>query len=148
MRQQSNASNSPSGNAGPNLLLQNPSAVSSELTSLGYLQNSQLKYNASSPDELALVNGARYLGAVYQGLVPSRDADLLGFGVAQSIPSSRYHQHVNHKAGRETVLELYYAIKVTPWLTITPDFQVITNPGGDTDARDALVGAVRVKIAF
>ena len=29
--------------------------------------NSQLEYSASSPDELALVNGARYLGATYMG---------------------------------------------------------------------------------
>lgn len=26
-----------------------------------------LTYNASSPDELALVNGARYLGVIYLG---------------------------------------------------------------------------------
>ena len=29
--------------------------------------NAQLEYSASSPDELALVNGARYLGATYMG---------------------------------------------------------------------------------
>ncbi|GAF99875.1 unnamed protein product, partial [marine sediment metagenome] len=34
------------------------------------------------------------------------------------------------------------------WCVITPDVQVITNPGGSKDARDALVGGVRVKISF
>lgn len=37
------------------------------LTDIDYLKNNTLKYNASSPDELALVNGARYLGVIYQG---------------------------------------------------------------------------------
>ena len=29
--------------------------------------STKIKYNASSPDELALLNGARYLGVTYQG---------------------------------------------------------------------------------
>ena len=32
-----------------------------------YSANHTLVYNASSPDELALVNGARFLGVIYQG---------------------------------------------------------------------------------
>ena len=46
-----------------NTLLQS----SSGLTDMDYTNNSSIKYNASSPDELALVNGARYLGVIYQG---------------------------------------------------------------------------------
>jgi porin len=55
---------------------------------------------------------------------------------------------VDPLADRETVYELYYSIMVTPWLTITPDVQVITNPGGRNDARDALVGGLRIKLVF
>lgn len=88
------------------------------------------------------------VGAAYQGLIPSREADVLAFGVAQSILSSQYRHNVNSLADRETVYELYYAINVTPWCIITPDVQVITNPGGNKDARDALVGGVRFKIVF
>ncbi|MCP4590022.1 MAG: carbohydrate porin [bacterium] len=88
------------------------------------------------------------LGAVYQGLIPARDADVLGFGMAQSILSSQYRNNVNNDADRETVYELYYAIKVAPWCVVTPDLQLVTNPGGNKDGRDALVGGVRVKIAF
>ena len=44
--------------------------------------------------------------------------------------------------------ELYYAIKVTPWCIVTPDIQVITNPGGNKDARDAFVGGLRIKLVF
>ena len=88
------------------------------------------------------------VGTVYQGLIPSRDKDVLAFGVAQSILSSQYRHNVNSLADRETVYELYYNIQVTPWCVIAPDLQVITNPGGDRDARDALVGGVRIKIVF
>jgi len=73
---------------------------------------------------------------------------VLAFGVAQSILSSRYRRNVSSLANRETVYELYYAIKVTPCCIITPDVQVITNPGGNKDARDARVGGVRFKIVF
>jgi len=50
-------------------LLLNPSAVSSGVTQVRVSDfgSSHLKYNASSPDELALVNGARFLGVTYLG---------------------------------------------------------------------------------
>ncbi len=88
------------------------------------------------------------VGAVYRGLLPTRDEDTLGFGVAQSITSSQYREYIDTRADRETVYELYYAFQVAPWLVITPDLQVITNPGALKDARDALVGGVRIKMIF
>lgn len=88
------------------------------------------------------------LGASYTGLIPERDVDVLGVGVAQSIFSQDYRAQIDEGADRETVYELYYAIKVTPWCIISPDVQVVTNPGGDKDVRDALVGGVRVKLSF
>jgi len=87
-------------------------------------------------------------GTAYRGLIPTRDADVLAFGVAQSILSDDYRREVNPLADRETVYELYYAIQVAPWLVISPDVQVITNPGGNQDARDAWVGGVRFKFVF
>ncbi len=66
--------------------------------------------------------------------------------MAQSILSSQYRHNVDARADRETVYELYYRIQVTPWCEITPDIQFITHPGGLKDARDALVGGVRVLI--
>ncbi len=88
------------------------------------------------------------VGTQYQGLVPTRDKDILGFGVAQGIMSSVFRHELNSRADRETVYELYYAVEVFPWLTISPDFQVITNPGGLKDRRDAIVGGVRFKVAL
>ncbi len=87
-------------------------------------------------------------GASYAGLVPTRDRDVAAFSVSQAILSDRYHDEVDHFADRETVYEWYYLIEVTPWCLITPDFQVITNPGGGKNDRDAIVGGVRIRIIF
>ncbi|HOA74852.1 MAG TPA: carbohydrate porin [Phycisphaerae bacterium] len=88
------------------------------------------------------------LGTQYEGLLPTRDKDTLGFGVAQAILSRQYRHEINSRADRETVYEAYYAIHVTPWLQITPDVQVITNPGGTKDGRDSIVGSLRLRILF
>ena len=105
------------------------------------------RYGYAEPD----VNKIEHfwsIGASYQGLVPTRDADVLGFGMAQSIMSHQYRVESAPTADYETVYELYYAIQVTPWCAITPDVQWIAQPGGNDDARDALVGGMRVKISF
>ncbi len=94
------------------------------------------------------VSHAWNIGAAYTGIIPERDEDVLAFGIAQSIMSKDMRRETNALADRETVYELYYAIKVAPWCVISPDLQVITNPGGNKDARDAFIGGVRVKIVF
>ncbi len=88
------------------------------------------------------------VGLSYTGLCPTREKDVTAFSVAQGILSNRYRVQIHHAADRETVYELYHQFQVTPWCWITPDLQVITNPGGDKTDRDALVGGVRVRISF
>lgn len=86
------------------------------------------------------------IGCQYQGLLPTRDKDVLGFGFAQGILSRRL---VGLEGGdRESVYELYYNIEVLPWLQVSPDFQLITNPGGSKHTRDAFVAGVRVQANF
>jgi porin len=87
------------------------------------------------------------LGMQYQGLIPNRDKDVLGFGVAQGIVSGDLRA-LDPSFDRETVYETYYAIKVAPWITVTPDLQVITQPGGQQDDRNAVVAAFRVRMSF
>lgn len=86
------------------------------------------------------------LGAQYQGLIPTRDDDVLGFGVAQGILSEQLRK-TGADPDRETVLELYYNALVFPWVTVTPDFQWILNPGGE-NGRDAFVAGMRVQMSF
>lgn len=87
-------------------------------------------------------------GASYTGLIPDRDRDTLGFAWTNGIVSDRYRNEIDPRADAESVYEWYYRCFVTPWLTVSPDFQVIANPGGTRDARDAIVGGVRVQVVF
>jgi len=87
-------------------------------------------------------------GGQYAGLIPSRDEDILGFGVAQAILSDQYRDEIHSRADRETVYELYYAYHVTPWCIISPDFQYVVNAGGDKDSRHATVAGLRLQVAF
>ena len=84
------------------------------------------------------------VGAQYQGLIPTRDHDVLGFGVAQGVLSP----HAGFTSATETAYEVYYNAEVAPWLTVSPSVQVIDDPGGDRGARDSVVFGVRVQMAF
>lgn len=85
------------------------------------------------------------IGGQYQGLIPTRDNDVLGFGFAQGIISDAMHTHVG--GDRESVYELYYNAEALPWLHVSPDFQYVVNPGAD-HGRDAFVAGVRVQMTF
>lgn len=87
-------------------------------------------------------------GGQYQGLIPGRDDDVLGFGVAQSIVSGDYRREIDGTFDRETVYELYYRIKLAPWLWLTPDIQFINQPGANQDDRDAFVAGLRLRVTF
>ncbi len=87
------------------------------------------------------------LAVQYEGLIPTRDEDVLAFGVAQGIFGDEYRR-TNARADRETVYELYYSIKVSPWLTISPDFQFITNTGGNAGDPDTFVGGLRFRMSL
>jgi len=84
------------------------------------------------------------LGLQYQGLIPGRDADVVGLGMAQANLS----REAGFTSRRETVMEGYYQIQVTPWLAIAPHVQYVATPGGDETAKDATVVGVRVQAAF
>lgn len=86
------------------------------------------------------------VGAQYQGLIPERDKDVLAFGIAQSIMSTKLREEIDPRADRETIYELYYAYHLTPWCIVSPDLQFITNPGGSKDARDSIVVGIRVRM--
>ena len=85
------------------------------------------------------------VGAQYQGLIPTRDDDVLGFGFAQGIMSDKLRDLGG--GDRESVYELYYNTAVFPWLTITPDFQYIVNPGAN-GGHDAFVVGLRMQMIF
>jgi len=86
------------------------------------------------------------VGGQYQGMIPGRDDDVLGAGVAQGR-ISKYARSAGRDA-QETVLEIYYNAKVCGWLNITGDVQYVANPGADKRVGDAVVVGIRAQMNF
>ncbi len=87
------------------------------------------------------------IGVGGKGIIPERDRDTFGVGY--------YHANLSDDlpdilgVHSEQGVEVYYNIEVTPWLHITPDVQVIVNPGGGFQDRDvAVVYGLRVQTTF
>jgi porin len=85
------------------------------------------------------------LGAAWIGPLPKRDDDVAGLTV-QYVHLSN-HTGAGFTDDRETAIELFYKLQITPYLSIKPDLQYIINPGG-TGVNDALVGTLRSEIVF
>jgi len=89
------------------------------------------------------------LGAIWQGVVPSRGDDTGAVAVTTGWFSDALAQ-----ADAETVLELAYTIQLNPWLGVTPDLQYIINPcgysqhGGSGNGNDALVLGGQLSVTF
>ncbi|MGQ9649136.1 MAG: carbohydrate porin [Phycisphaerae bacterium] len=97
-------------------------------------------------DNVHLIKHFWSIGAQYRGLFPTRDDDLLGFGLVQGIIG-----HGSSNAGlgdRESVYELYYNIALLLWLSLTPDFQWIHQPGGTRAIPDSLVVGLRIQMSL
>ncbi|MFP4175721.1 MAG: carbohydrate porin [Candidatus Brocadiia bacterium] len=84
------------------------------------------------------------LGLSYRGLVPGRGEDVLGLGYAHGDLST----HGGFSASSEQVIEVYYQAQVAPWLRISPDLQLVSDPGGDRSSGDVLAAGVRVQVDF
>jgi porin len=85
-------------------------------------------------------------GFQYQGLFEGRDDDVLGFGFAHGAFSDK--ASAVYTDDYEAAFEIYYSAQFTKWLTISPDFQYIINPGGDRNIPDAVVVGVRMQMTF
>ncbi len=88
------------------------------------------------------------LGFEWRGPLPGRTRDVIGVGTYQTIGSEAYRAAVDPRFGRETGIEFYYAIRALGWLVVTPDLQVVIDPGATGAAADAVVGTLRVRVIF
>ena len=94
-----------------------------------------------SDEDVSEIHHFWSIGCQGQGLIPTRDDDVLGFGVARSLLTDEYGS--GFTTNSETVIEIYYNIMIAPWLQISPSLQHVIHPGGDTSADDATVLAIR-----
>ena len=81
----------------------------------------------------SVVNLVGSAGLTYAGLIPGRDRDMAGIGVAvtQFNPAAAnyYASLMNRTPGTtETVLEAVYLAQLTPWMMLTGSYQYIINP--------------------
>lgn len=53
-----------------------------------------------------------------------------------------------HPRGDESVLELFYRLRVSKNLSIQPDLQLIRHPGGDLAVENTIVGTLRIELSF
>ena len=82
-------------------------------------------------------------GLNVKGLIPGRDEDEIGLGIAALVPDSRFARD-----DPEVHLELYYRIAVTENLAFTPDLQYVFNPGGNSDNDGVFAGMIRGEFNF
>jgi porin len=81
-----------------------------------------------------------------KGLVPTRAHDRYGIGyyylnLSDDLPSL-------FSAYAEQGVEVFYNFEVTPWLHITPDLQVIVDPGGSSKRDVAIVYGLRMQMSL
>jgi porin len=82
-------------------------------------------------------------GLVYQGLIPGRDDDLTALAVYYGKFSDRLQDQ-----SAETVVEANHRLQLTPWLYVTPDFQYVIRPNGQSDIDDAAVFGGEISVDF
>ena len=128
-----------------------------------YLSFDQMLYRESEDDDQGLGVFARFAyrkpeinrmsrfysaGFQYKGLIPGRDQDVLGFAFAKQRSSHPYRHRVNGAFTDETLYELYYAVRVTKWLVISPDLQYVDNPGATDEFGHLITAGLRARMTF
>lgn len=87
------------------------------------------------------------IGLVYKGLLPKRNEDTLGIGTSIVGFNRRLKDMADDgRKGHESILEIFYKIKVTNWLFLQPDMQFVFNANGQS--KNACVMGVRTFISF
>lgn len=100
------------------------------------------------------------VGLVGNGIVPGRPHDTFGIGWARTEFSDDFipllRNSLDLGLDHEDVTEIYYNAAVTPWLSVTPNLQIIdsglnkaSNSNGDLEnLDDAYIAGIRVGIRF
>lgn len=102
-------------------------------------------------------NQAVAVGAQFSGSYWSRAADSFGIGFSWLQTGSGYKNATYDwngtpltftPSGAETITELYYRYRLSPQFELSPDFQWLTQGGGNPDAKSAYVFGLRANIVY
>ena len=81
----------------------------------------------------------------------SRPDDVLGIAIGQAILSNDFEDYLKNEGidpDDETHLEIYYNLYLNDHISLSPDFQLIDNLGGDKDADTVYIFGLRSQISF
>jgi len=91
-------------------------------------------------------------GAVYKGLIPSRDEDYSMLGFVYGKFSSDYANYTQSQGNGypeyEIVVEVSYRVNITKFAYFLPDLQWVINPGGTGNIPNALVLGAQIGVTF
>lgn len=120
------------------------------------------RYGKMIKGELSF-NQAATVGAEFSGSYWDRGADAIGIAAAW-LQSGKAYRTTSQNAwlddaksnlayaftpqGAEKVTEIYYRYRLSPQFELSPDFQYVSNGGGNADAKSVKVFAVRANIAY
>ncbi|WP_249778357.1 carbohydrate porin [Phenylobacterium glaciei] len=108
-----------------------------------------LRLGVSDGDTTPFKGGGQ-AGLLMTQVFAGRPDSALSLGVAYGGLSDKFQQTLTaggvSAESSESTIELTYADKVAPRLTLQPSVQYVIHPGGDRDADPALVLALRVSI--
>ncbi len=98
-------------------------------------------------DDVNVIEHSWRAGVQLSEPIPGRQEDLVGLGVAQGI-ISQDARRAEGLDNQETIFELYYRCQVASWLQVSPDVQVVLDPGADQDNDTAVVFGLRFQADF
>ncbi len=87
------------------------------------------------------------LGATCRGFLPERELDTLGLGIAQGITHEDYRE-AYHTTSSETLMELYYKIKLNTHMSVQLDLISVFNPGTNPESETTIIPGVRLGASF
>lgn len=94
--------------------------------------------------------GGWQAGILIQRPVAGRPDSQLSFGVQEGVLNRRFRENLRDAGGRparaESGVEITYSDRLTRRVTLQPDLQWIHHAGGDRQAKDRIIAALRLKI--
>jgi len=95
-------------------------------------------------EDVAPVDNHFGIGFHWTGCCSARPDDALGLYVSRA----HFSAGAGFSASAETAYELNYRLQLGNGITLRPDLQYITSPGGDARIDDALVFSLRCELGF
>jgi len=94
-------------------------------------------------DEVYEVEQFYSVGLSLNGILPNREDDTLGIGVAALVPNDRLKE-----SSTEWHFEAYYRAQVGENLAVTPDLQLVLNPHGNSNNDRIIAAMLKAEFSF